>query len=828
MGAYAQSYPNSLSTDTVNPIADSRYIKEVRAKMDSIRRHCHRPTVAVVLSGGGAKGAAEVGALKYIEEQHIPVDFVCGTSIGGMIGGLYALGYKSSDIHELFTTQDWGITLTDRIDNKYYSFKQKQYKTKYLLSIPFKYEDEDFLARVREQERYEESGEDHSNSARRNDLNTKKGVNTLSSSLPSGYVYGFNVNNLLSSLTVGYQDSLSFADLPIPYACVASDMVSCKAKNWGSGVLKEAMRSTMSIPGLFDPVRSHGMVLVDGGTRNNFPTDIAKAVGADYIVGIELSDLSPSYSELNNIADVLMQFIKMLGKDSFDKNIDEADVVVKPYLKGFNMLSFNAEAVDTMVARGYRAARQQADLIAEIKSIVPDAETVLNAPKAVDIRHRKVQIKSVSFNGVTDEESLILQKMISMSVGSFVDARDLDKAMSIVQATGTFENVVYSLLGREEPYDLVFNCQKGPVHQFGLGLRLDTEEWVSVALNLGLNAHKLMGSKLDFNAKIGQNQNADLKYSCGTPGHPSFNVEAFVGHYYGQLHQYNDQALSDDPIFEERESFTPNQTVARLRNDASYWTHKEMIYIQQMMWRRLNIQLGVKNQYYALSPNQYYGNTLMDEYGPEIMKGNYLGAFANFEIFSLNDKFFPSKGIDFKLTCNYDPFKKGVSSYQAISSAGLDFKFVLPFGSRVAFIPDFHVRAKYNPNPDIEVGHPENFAAYSMSHLTFLGGFVPDRYIEGQVPYFGINHCFYTGDQLAEANFDLRVRASNNLYMSLKAAGFYSVDYLKDILDYKNAAYDCAFGLEAGYDSIIGPIRANVHWDMSVGFGAFVSVGYDF
>ena len=115
-----------------------------------------------------------------------------------------------------------------------------------------------------------------------------------------------------------------------------------------------------------------------------------------------------------------------------------------------------------------------------------------------------------------------------------------------------------------------------------------------------------------------------------------------------------------------------------------------------------------------------------------------------------------------------------------------------------------------------------------MSHLTFLGGFVPDRYIEGQVPYFGINHCFYTGDQLAEANFDLRVRASNNLYMSLKAAGFYSVDYLKDILDYKNAAYDCAFGLEAGYDSIIGPIRANVHWDMSVGFGAFVSVGYDF
>lgn len=825
MGAYAQSYPNSLSTDTVNPAADAKFIRQVRVKMDSIRRHCHRPTVAVVLSGGGAKGAAEVGALKYIEEQGIPVDFVCGTSIGGMIGGLYALGYKSSDIHELFTTQDWGITLTDRIDNKYYSFKQKQYKTKYLLSIPFKYEDEDFLARVREQERYEESGEDHSNSARRNDLNTKKGVNTLSSSLPSGYVYGFNVNNLLSSLTVGYQDSLSFADLPIPYACVASDMVSCKAKNWGGGVLKEAMRSTMSIPGLFDPVRSQGMVLVDGGTRNNFPTDMAKAVGADYIIGIELSDLSPSYSELNNIADVLMQFIKMLGKDSFDKNIDEADVVVKPYLKGFNMLSFNAEAVDTMVARGYRAAQQQADLIAEIKSIVPDAQTVLNAPKAVDIRNRKVQIKSVSFNGVTDEESLIMQKMVKVHAGSYVDANDLNSAMSVVQATGTFENVVYSLLGRTEPYDLVFNCQKGPVHQVGLGLRLDTEEWVSVAVNLGLNAHKLMGSKLDFQAKVGQNQNADLKYTVGTPGHPSFNAEAFIGHYYGQIHQYSGNTFNDNG---EGKIYYVSPSVTRLRNDASYWTHKEMIYIQQMMWKRLNVQVGLKNQYYSLSPNQYYGSVLQHDYGEMVMNGNYLGGFANFEIYSLNDKFFPSKGIDFKLTYNLDALKSGVPSFRPIHAANFDFKFVLPFGSRVALIPDFHLRAKINDNPNFGNGRAESGECFSLSHLTYLGGFVPDRYIEGQVPYFGINHCFYTGDQLASANVSFRVRASNNLYMTLKTAGFYSVEFLEDVLDFKNSDYDYAFGFEMGYDSIIGPIRADIHWDQSVGFGGFISIGYDF
>lgn len=797
--------------------------------MDSIRRNCHRPTVAVVLSGGGAKGAAEVGALKYLEEQGIPIDFICGTSIGGMIGGLYALGYKSDDIHELFTTQDWGITLTDRIDNKYYSFKQKQYNDKYVLSVPFKYEDEDFLARVREQERYEASGEDNSNTARRQEFKTKKGVNTLASSLPSGYVYGFNVNNLLSSLTVGYQDSLSFANFPIPYACVASDMVSVKAKNWGSGVLKEAMRSTMSIPGLFDPVRTQGMVLVDGGTRNNFPTDIAKAVGADYIIGIELSDLSPSYSELNNLADILMQFIKMLGTDSFDKNIDEADLIIKPRLDGFNMLSFNPEAVDTMVLRGYRAAQKQAGLIAEIKSIVPDAQTNLTAPKAVDIRKRKVQIKSVQFNGVTDEESLILQRMVGMDVGSRVDAADLNRAMSIVQATGTFESVVYSLLGKTEPYDLVFSCKKGPVHQVGLGLRMDTEEWVSIALNIGLNTHKLRGPKLDFHGKIGQNQNADLKFTLGNPGHPSFNAEAFVGHYYGQIHQYGEKLyriIYPDDIPDLLTS--PSTNVTKIRNDASYWTHKEMVYIQQMMWTRYNLQIGLKNQYYSLSPRQYYSSTISRDFGSEVMSGDYVGAFMNFEVYSIDNKFFPSKGVEFRLNYVADLVKVHVPAFRPIQSAGLDFRFVVPFGDRVALIPDIHLRTKVNNNPQILKTNSLDNSCCSLAHMTYLGGFMPDRYIEGQVPYFGINHTFFAGDQLASANAAFRVRVSNNYYFSLKGASFYSTDFIRDIFDRDLAQFDYAFGLEAGFNSLIGPLRADVHWDKSVGWGAFVSLGYDF
>ena len=788
---------------------DRDFIRQVRTHLDSIRRTCHRPTVAVVLSGGGAKGAAEVGALKYLEEKGIPVDFICGTSIGGLVGGLYAVGYKSEDLRDLFVTQDWGTTLTDHVDNRFYSYRSKMYNYKYIISIPFKYEEEDFMTRVLEQRKYSSGVKDRVD---------REGSNNLLSSLPSGYVYGFNVNNLLASLTVGYQDSISFAKLPIPYACVASDMVTCDAKNWGSGTLKEAMRSTMSIPGLFKPVRTQGMVLVDGGTRNNFPTDIAKAVGADYIIGIELSDLSPNYSQVNNILDVLSQFIKMLGRDSFVKNLDEADVVVKPDLEGFNMLSFKPEAVDTMILRGYLAAQSQSELIDEIKSVVPNAVTTLSSRKATDIRKEKVQIKSVTFEGVTDRESLILHRIIGLSAGDWVGNDEIVSAMSLVQATGTFENVQYSLLGRDNPYSLVFKCVKCPIHQVGLGVRLDTEEWVSIALNLGLNAHKLMGPKLDFSAKVGQSQSADLKYSIGTPGHPAFNVKAAIANYYGQL--MSNEFLAGTP--------QPSPTsISNIRNDASYWSHKEMVYISQMMWKRLNLEVGAKSQNYVMSPYHVFGNTLQESLGHEVMKGGYLGLFADMELCSFDDRYYPRKGISLDFNYNFDPIKYGVTNFRPIHAFGLDFKGVIPFGERVALIPEMHFRSKFNNELSLD---PQGklTAPFSMAHLNYAGGFMPDRYIEGQVPYFGVNHVFYTRNQLANVKVDLRVRAADDLYLSLMAGALQSSDQLSGLFTGLDSSLDYAFGFEAGFNSLVGPIKFNFHWDKIVGCGAYFSVGYDF
>jgi NTE family protein len=323
-----------LATASVDPVGDSIAFAKMQRKLDRIRRTEHRPTVALVLSGGGAKGAAHVGVLRYLKEQQIPVDVVLGTSMGGLVGGLYALGYDVDYLDSLVTHMDWGLALSDDVPQDFISYATKMYKEKYALAIPFHYSEDVFRAMVGQEEMDKAKARkgkkrNLERSGMRQEGEVKVPINNVARSLPAGYITGLNVNNIFSSLSAGYQDSVSFLDFPIPFCCVASDMVSCKAKNWTSGSITEALRSTMSIPGLFDPVRTHGMVLVDGGTRNNFPTDIAREMGADYVIGVDLSDKDMSYDEINNIPDVnLRDYIEHKALDLMqDYDVSDIDEI---------------------------------------------------------------------------------------------------------------------------------------------------------------------------------------------------------------------------------------------------------------------------------------------------------------------------------------------------------------------------------------------------------------------------------------------------------------------------------------------------------------------
>lgn len=796
----------------MDPVADSVFISRMREKMDSIRAVCKRPTVALVLSGGGAKGAAHVGVKKFIDEIGIPIDVICGTSMGGLMGGLMALGYDTEFLDSLLTHQDWGVTLTDRVKPRHMPYFLKQYKSKYMLSVPFHYEKDTFIERMDDGEKYTSVHSSRDGKLRlggREGNGTLYESNNIASSLPSGYVSGFNVNNFLSSLSVGYQDDIEFKDLPIPFFCVAADMISCKAKNFGSGSIKTAMRSTMSIPGLFNPVRSDGMVLVDGGTRNNFPVDLARAMGVDYVIGVSLADQEPTYYQINNLGTILSQFITMLGKDAFDKNIDDCDVFIKPDTRGYNMLSFSPAAIDTLIKRGYEGARAKKEGLIALSELVGRSGTELSSRPARNIQQEKVFISAIEFNGIKDRDAKVLMNRTRLKAGRYMGKEEIDAAASIVKATGAFESVTYSLLGSEEPFRLVFNCVKGPVHQFGIGLRADTEEWVSLAFNIGLNTHKLSGIKLDINGKIGTSQSLDLLLSYDSPYFPTINAEAFGGYTRYDIYAHLDPTRNE------------------LSNiNLGYFSHREAIYLSNIEWEKVDFQIGVKNRFYKTGAKWIMSAAQKEEIPDYLLNSDHISTYAKGAFYTLDDKYYPTGGVSLSFGYEFDFCKTGVRDYVPQHTANFNVKGVIPIGKKVAVIPDLHIRGLINNNHYVEEAGSSN--TFDIVNSNYVGGSMTGRYVEQQIPFVGFNDIYIADDHIAVLNLDVRVNPIKNLFVSALGGYMKEADKFVDMFT-ENSPYYWAAGLEVGYKTIAGPIKANMHYSSFLKhLEFFVSLGFDF
>ena len=239
-----------------------------------------RPKVGLVLSGGGAKGAAHIGVLKYIEEAGIPIDFIAGTSMGSIVGGMYALGYTSDEILDLISNVDWSRLISNEVDRKKISFTRKQESITQSLIIPFS------------------TGTDEEELQSRSFRN----------SLPNGIISGDNLINLFNSLVIGYSDSIAFSELPTPFICIATNLINGDADILDRGIFTKSLRASMAIPVMFDPVEINNTPYVDGGLVCNFPAEQCRAMGADYIIGVSMSPgLEDDPSNLSSILSQVKQ-----------------------------------------------------------------------------------------------------------------------------------------------------------------------------------------------------------------------------------------------------------------------------------------------------------------------------------------------------------------------------------------------------------------------------------------------------------------------------------------------------------------------------------------
>ena len=770
----------------VDPKADAEAVARMRKKMAEIRKH--RPTVALVLSGGGAKGAAHVGVIEYIEELGIPVDMVLGTSMGGLIGGLYALGYTVPEMDSLVRNMDWNWALSDRLSREYLSYADTRYKEKYILAIPFYYERDYYNMKVADEHRFDD--------IRRHEVlhigaDNERGAellkNNLLGSLPSGYIYGQNVSNLISSLTIGYQDSTDFQSFPVPFACVATDMVSGKAKIWHSGKMNTAMRSTMSIPGVFAPVRTEGMVLVDGGMRDNYPTALAREMGADIIIGVDLSQQQRSYTQVNNIGDIIGQGIDMLGRDAFEKNVVIPDVKIKPHLPEFNMMSFNRQAIDTIIVRGRQAAQAQDSLLRLVAARTSGKYKAEHRPKAFDFHADSLVISDVEITGVLPQEKALLMDRVGLEPGQKISREGLDDIVARIYGTNCYDYVTYELLGTEEPFRLVINCKKGPIHQLGIGVRADTEEIVSVLVNLGINVHRLHGHSFDLTGKISANPYVRLKWAYDVPKIPTVNATAsFRWTNMGMLN-FGTNNLSLD-----------------------FFNARQEVYLSNIKWKFLDINGGLRNDIFNIK--NIKSSQVIEEYDQTNLSNDFVSLFIDGRTDTFDDGYFPTKGVNAGVSYawTFAGIPKMIHNFHTLQA---DVKVVVPAGDVLAFIPSLNCRFLMG-------------GEIPLAYFNAIGGSLPGRFVDQQIPFIGVTNLVAMENIMTLFRTDFRFRLARNHYLT----GI--VNYVRtseDFMQYGKGMDNFGAGVEYSFDTIFGPLSANVHWsDFTGKVGVYLSAGFNF
>lgn len=342
----------------------------------------NRPKVALVLSGGGAKGVAHIGALKVIEEAGIPIDYVVGTSMGSIVGGLYASGYSVHQLDSILSGQNWMNLLTDKVDRNKQSLRYKQTTDKYILSANF----------------------------------NKSPFEVIE----GGVLKGNNIAYLFTELTADHQEPMKYDKLPIPFACVTADLITGNEIELHEGILAESMRASMAIPGVFAPVKKDGMVLVDGGLVNNYPVDVARKMGADIVIGVSVGGDSGEYDKINSTLDVLYKVFGVICSNKVKENIDDTDIFIKVNVKGYSAASFTNDAIDTLVVRGETAARNKFDELKALHDSLARFEsplTTTRTPKELNIADYTITPPSTIYDG-TKKSSFI-------GIGARFDSEEL-------------------------------------------------------------------------------------------------------------------------------------------------------------------------------------------------------------------------------------------------------------------------------------------------------------------------------------------------------------------------------------------------------------------
>lgn len=723
-----------------------------------------RPRIGLVLSGGGACGLAHIGLLKVMEEAGLRPDFITGVSMGSIIGGLYSIGYSADSLEKIVKIINWDKLFSNKIPEDKIIFSEKRHYLNSIISFPV----------------------------------TFKKVE-----LPSGLINGQQIEMTLSYYAWPAADITDFSKLPIPFMCLAMDLVKCRIVELKKGYLAEAMRASMAVPSIMTPVKIDSLWLIDGGFLRNFAASEVRAMGADIVIGSYVGGKFAKENKLQTAPDILKQLGFYASIIDYKEEKKLVNYLIEPPLDEFVGTEF--DKADTIIQRGYRAAAPYREIF---RKLADSLNKIAPRKLPENIMNKKYYtFDKIEVNGNKIHSDNQILKVLDIKPGEKVDKNLLKDNLELLYGKVWFEKVKYSFIKRNDSLILVIDCIETPRAIFYGSVHYD--EALQSGAILGLTVNNLLSDRsvIDLNSSIGQYYRLQFDYSQFADRYNKFGLSANI---------YADNTLlpfvlvkGDQGNFISRNLYSGISLVKRFG---------------------LNHMMNISARYDIM--NLFPDFITSDHLNK--LGYNYLTLDYDYNINTLDNKHFPNDGVIFNLSASTSKLLSATLSndltkvtFNETSGSGLTFERFYTFSAsyKQYFSPSRKItfsmggEALFITNSD---------SISSQNNFYLLGGVVSVS--KRSIPMVGFHANEIYVKKLAGVGGEMDIELFPYFHLNLMA-NLFAVQEKEPEETYTILS---GYGIGAGYMSVVGPLRIGIMQGLNnknsffKEVKGFISLGYNF
>jgi NTE family protein len=545
--------------------------------------------VGLVLSGGGAKGLAHIGVLKVIDSLGVKVDYIAGTSMGAIVGSLYASGYSAKQIDSIFNEVDFDDILNDNLPRAAKTFYERDNNEKYAFTLPF---------------------------------------NNFKIKLPSALSRGQNTYGLLSRLTLHVNTVNNFGELPIPFFCIATNIETGEAVLLDQGNLSQAVMASGAFPSLFQPVIINDQVLIDGGVVNNYPIDELRKKGMDIIIGVDVQDGLMSREQLISAPDVLLQINNFRTINDMKDKVNKTDIYIQPDITNYSVVSFSERK--NIVKSGVVAALNQAPALKDISR--PQLANERMLIKKVD----SLTINNIDLSGEKNYTRAYVLGKLKLKTNEKISYEHFNEGINNLIATNNFDSFLYELKPSDslEGFDLNARLKESRETTFlKIGVHYDDLYKSSALVNLTKKRLFTKNDVASFDLILGDNVRYNFDYYIDRGFYWSIGVNS-------RFDNFNHNVAATTILDPDQLGLI---SINKLAIKVSDFTNQ--FYIQTLFRKDFSLTLGAEYKHIRISSETILNDTNDEETVFE--RGNYLSAFSRLRFDTYDNKYFPKKGVLF-------------------------------------------------------------------------------------------------------------------------------------------------------------------------------------